>query len=187
MPNQVCSYRAMQVGMILAAVGLLAGCAEKKVHAIPWATAVQVRPVPPVPRVKDSQNEPDIAPDFRVEQPSGPARIFGVRPGPARPRVIPAQPAENMQMSKTPMLVPEMSAKETATAQQQANDSLAIVEKNLGIAHGHSLNAAQADLVSKVNGFVTESREAGREGDWARARNLAKKAQLLSEELVGAF
>ena len=74
-----------------------------------------------------------------------------------------------------------------AAAQQQVSENLGIVEKNLVIARGRTMNAVQADLVSKVNSFVAESRESSRDGDWARARNLTKKAQLLSEELVASF
>ena len=49
---------------------------------------------------------------------------------------------------------------------------------------GKRLNASQTDLVSKIKGFLKDAREAAQAGDWARARNLAKKAQVLSEELV---
>jgi hypothetical protein len=50
-----------------------------------------------------------------------------------------------------------------------------------------SLNPAQLDLASKVRSFVTEARESANAGDWNRARNAAKKAQVLSEELASSL
>jgi hypothetical protein len=83
--------------------------------------------------------------------------------------------------------VPELTAQESTTFQRQTNQSLSSAERNLAAANGKSLNAVQADLASKVRGFIADAREAARTGDWARARNLAKKAQALSEELAGSL
>jgi len=69
-------------------------------------------------------------------------------------------------------------------AQQQTNASLSIAEKNLPVRGGKRLNAAQTDLVSKIRGFLKDAREAAQVADWARARSLSKKAQVLSEALV---
>jgi len=77
------------------------------------------------------------------------------------------------------MIAPELTPQESAVAQQQTNQSLGIAEKNL--------NAAQADLVSKIRGFIKDAREAAQITDWSRARGLAKKAQVLSEELTGSL
>jgi hypothetical protein len=86
-----------------------------------------------------------------------------------------------------PMIAPQLTPAETTLAQQQTNQSLAIAEKNLMAANGKRLNAAQADLVSKIKGFIKDAREAAQIGDWSRARSLAKKAQVLSEDLAGSF
>lgn len=85
------------------------------------------------------------------------------------------------------MIAPQLSTAETTVAQQQTNQSLGIVEKNLAAANGKQLNAAQADLVSKIKGFVKDAREAAQIGDWGRAQSLAKKAQVLSEGLAGSL
>lgn len=74
-----------------------------------------------------------------------------------------------------------------AAAQQQFSESVAISERNLAIAKSKNLSRQQTDAVSKVNAFLTEAREASTEGDWGRARNLAKKAQILSEDLAASF
>jgi hypothetical protein len=85
------------------------------------------------------------------------------------------------------MIAPQLTPQETVAAQQETNQSLGIAEKNLAAARGKKLNAAQADLISKINGFLKDAREAAQTGDWSRARSLAKKAQVLSEELIGSF
>jgi hypothetical protein len=90
------------------------------------------------------------------------------------------------EKSGAPQLVPQLTAEETAGAQQQTNQSLNIAEKNLEAARGKRLNAAELDLVSKIRGFLKDAREAAQGADWARARSLSKKAEVLSQELVAA-
>jgi hypothetical protein len=77
-----------------------------------------------------------------------------------------------------------LSTQESASLQRETNQSLTASERNLAASAGKSLNATQSDLASKVRSFISDAREAGRAGDWIRARDLAKKAQVLSEELA---
>jgi len=42
-------------------------------------------------------------------------------------------------------------------------------------------------LISKITGFIKDAREAANIADWNRARSMAKKAQVLSEELAGSL
>ncbi|MDP9338271.1 MAG: hypothetical protein M3P45_05320 [Acidobacteriota bacterium] len=65
--------------------------------------------------------------------------------------------------------------------------SLSVAEKNLARAQGKRLNSTQSDLAAKVRGFIDDARSAGHDGDWTRARSLATKAQVLSEELVASL
>lgn len=85
------------------------------------------------------------------------------------------------------MIAPQLTAQESAVAQQQTNQSLSLAEKNLESTRGKNLNAAQLDLVSKIRGFIKDAREAAQVKDWSRARSLAKKAQVLSVELAGSL
>ena len=85
------------------------------------------------------------------------------------------------------MIAPQLTTRESEVAQQQTNQSLSIAEKNLESARGKNLNAAQSDLISKISGFIKDAREAARNTDWSRARSLAKKAQVLSEELADSL
>ena len=178
--------RSGQTALLLAAIAVLGGCGERKAHAIPWATAVMVRPNPPMAHAANVGGD-DSTPDIRVEAPSNGVRIFGGRPVPPRPRGTSSSGSENSNGTKEQLLVPELGPQETAVAKEQVAESIAVAERNLGEARKRTLSAIQADTVSKINGFLTEAREAGGEGDWARARNLAKKAQILSQDLVASF
>jgi fructose-specific component phosphotransferase system IIB-like protein len=146
---------------------------------------VQVRPV-----LQARADDVDlVAPEFNIDlEPLSPLMV-PARTAPPRPHVAPAPsptPAASAAEGKppAPTIAPQLSKAEFAAAQQETNQSLEIAEKNLAATRGKTLNAAQSDLVSKIKGFLNDAREAVRVGDWVLARNLAKKAQVLSEELL---
>jgi hypothetical protein len=163
----------------------MSGCAARKKTAIPWSTAVLVRPILP-PRATANIDVDDPAPDLRFEIPPPPAPL-ATRIAPARPRSVAPSTNQNAPAAKpdTPQIVPGLSTQESASLRQETDKNLSSAERNLVATTGKSLNATQSDLASKIRSFISDAREAGRAGDWARARDLAKKAQVLSEELVG--
>lgn len=165
-----------------------AGCGGKQVHVRPWHGNINVRPNIPGSAGVQQEDAAEAAPELTWDFPPPPASLSITRQ-PARPRVAASQPAESgeTQRPSAPSIAPQLSPQETAAAQLQLNDSSAIAQKNLDAARGHKLNAAQADIASKVTSFLQESKDAAREGDWTRARNLAKKAQVLSEELAASL
>ena len=172
----------------LASALLLSGCAKQQVRARPWSAAIAVRPrlASPLPTPPDLAEV--VAPEFTLEFPPLPSPL-SISRQPVRPR-IPAQPApETAGSSKppAPMLEPELTPQEVASAQQQMNESISVAQRNLDAARGRRLNPTQADLTSKVISFLQESKQAVRDGDWTRAKNLAKKAQVLSEELAASL
>jgi hypothetical protein len=125
-----------------------------------------------------------LAPDIRIDPPSNSGHLFVPRPAPPRPRSSNGSQTEASSETKTPELVPQLSPQDAAVARVQFTESMAVVERNLAATRGRNLSAAQTDIISKITGFVAEAREASGEGDWGRARNLAKKAQILSEDLA---
>ena len=178
-----------QTVAIAAVVVVLQGCAERKPHAYPWATAIAVRPHKPQPAPGYQPPAADeSAPDLRLDFPPPPSRLAAMR-SPSRPRVTPQPPAEVGAPAKPEALsfAPQLSEQEIAAARQQTNDSKSMAHKNLAAAKDRQLNATQADLASKVRSFLAESDDAVKTGDWNRARNLAKKAQVLSEELANSL
>lgn len=172
--------RIAVVGCTAIAVG---GCAAQKKAAIPWRTAVLVRPLLPEPTTESAAAA--NVPDIELEIPS-PEPIALPRSGPARPRTTaPSTPRETQTgRLETPQIVPELSAQESSALQRETEQSLNDAERNVSAAAQRRLNDTQSDLASKVRSFIADARDAGKAGDWSRARDLAKKAQVLSEELA---
>ena len=187
---ETCQRRLFQAATVVAFAMLLQGCAERRTHTYPWATASAAKPVLRKPIVPPVNNLPflDDAPDLHWDFPPPPSRLVVVRQ-PARPRTAAPSATDTVATDKPDPLSfePQLSATEIAAAQQQWNDNLGVAQKNLTNARRRRLNAMQTDLASKVDSFTQESRNAAREGDWNRAKNLAKKAQVLSEELMDSL
>jgi hypothetical protein len=184
----MCESLPVLFGALTSLTILLSGCAARKSPAIPWSTAVLVRPMA-LQRPAPTDDLQDPVPDLRLEIPPPPGPLGATRTGPARPRSIAPSQSENARPEKleAPQIVPDLSAGESASLQRATEESLRIAEHSLSSASGKSLNAAQSDLASKVRSFISNAREAGRAGDWGRARELAQKAQVLSEELAGSL
>jgi len=176
--------------LLCCAVCVSGGCSVRKRPAFPWAAAVQVRPVAP-PRTAETSNVPDdLVPELRLELPPFPNHLITVRSVPPRPRAStppPASTGSDAEKLEAPTIATQLTPQESAAARQQTNQSLSIAEKNLNSVRGKNLNAAQSDLVSKIRGFIKDAREAAQIADWSRASSLAKKAQVLSEELAGSL
>jgi outer membrane murein-binding lipoprotein Lpp len=175
------------VAAVASVVMFAGGCAvtQKKAH-IPWNTAVLVRPNPPV---QVGVGDPDDdAPGLDLQIPE-PAPLAVARTVPARPRVLtpPANPAGAVEKPEMPQIVPELSPQQSSSFQRETEQNLSVAERNLAAALGRQLNATQTDLVSKIRSFMSDARAAGRTGDWARARDLSKKAQVLSDELAASL
>jgi hypothetical protein len=191
-PMMVLPYRFSHSVIILfcCAACVLCGCSAKKRPSIPWAVAVQARPAAQHQPPEASSVPVDLLSDLQSELPPFPGPLGPVRPAPPRPRngtsTTPST-GTDAEKPQEPTIAPQTTPQETLVAQQQTNQSLSIAEKNLEFVRGKDLNAAQSDLVSKINGFLKDAREAARISDWSRARSLAKKAQVLSEELAGSF
>jgi hypothetical protein len=180
--------RVWLAGLCVSAV-MFSGCAERrvkaKVKAFPWNTMAMAHPILPKTAGSPDDQAADSFPEFAFDVPPPPSPLVTVSGAPQRPHV-PAAPAgqNNAAKFEPPQIVPQLTPQETQAAQQQTNLSLSIAERNIGAARGRTLNATQSDLASKVRSFITEAREAAHIGDWTRASNAAKKAQVLSEELA---
>ena len=169
------------VAALVSTAVLLGGCAVQKKPAIPWTTAVRVRPITP-----QRPAETEVAEVPELAMPEAPAPLVVARTGPARPHIPTMAASRDPQPAKadTPPIVPELTAQESSTLQRETEQSLNNAERNIAATSGKSLNPTQSDLASKVRSFISDAQEAGRLGDWPRARDLAKKAQVLSEELA---
>jgi hypothetical protein len=73
---------------------------------------------------------------------------------------------------------------EQAAQRDSANQLLGSTEENLKKIAGRQLSSNQQDMVNQIHQFMEQSKTAEAAGDLDRAQALAKKAQLLSQELV---
>ncbi len=163
------------------------GCSVvQKKPSLAWGTAIQTRPLPVTER-RATADPPDSVPelDLMISPPPSPI-VVTAQPSPVRTRVTTTASPGSGSVGKpeVPLIAPLLTTEEAADAKQQTNQSLNIAEKNLATTQGKKLSPAQTDLASKVRSFVSDARDAARASDWVRARDLAKKAQVLSEELA---
>jgi hypothetical protein len=126
-----------------------------------------------------------------VTPPSSAIATTQVAPPPRKPAAAPSQTeaadADNAERPQPPRIALEISPGDQAAAQRRVDDDSAIATKNLQTVSGHQLNATQQDLADKVRSFLTQSSDAGKDGDWTRAQNLAQKARVLSIELINSL
>jgi hypothetical protein len=175
-----------------------AGCHSEKVHAAaPLAAApspaVEERPMNVAPDT-DATPPPETvaAPPTLPPAPTPePATVMVAPPKPVPPRspreASTETEAEQPAHPPAPQISPQLSPSDQATYARKTGEDSAAAEKNLLQTSGKQLNAAQQDLVGKIRSFLSQARDASKDGDWARAQNLAQKARLLSEELIGSF
>ena len=77
------------------------------------------------------------------------------------------------------------SPAEQASSERSTEQITATTEENLKKISERQLNSGEKETVSQIRQFIEQSKQAVAAGDPERARNLATKARLLSEELVG--
>ena len=160
----------------------LSGCFTGKPPANRAPAFVFAHPVIPA---TTSAAVVEAPPDITSEIAPAP-RLLTPRSSPPRPRVAQTAPPEPAVAQKPvdPIIVPELSADQLNSAKSETQHSLEIAEWNLSQTQGKKLNPAQEDVASKIRGFMETARDAMKNSDWQRAKNLAKKAEVLSHELV---
>ena len=173
------------LALLCAAVLWTSGCLFRQPPRASIVNKVSLRP-PVVPTAVGANL--DAPPEIPVEAAALP-ELVTLRSAPPRPRVTLAPAAEpaKPEAEPEPRIAPEISTAEVDAAQAETRSNLDAMQKNLALASGKPLNASQQDLISKVRGFAKNAREAMRSGDWVRAKNLSKKAEVLSEELAGSL
>ncbi len=177
--------------LLLAAAFGAAGCGTKHiVRAAPPSVSVPppeeaptLPPTPMPPPVETKTEEPPPEAPPPEEPPPTPAKRPAPRPRPAQPETADPAPPK----PAPPQISPQLSPKDLAAAKSNTSSDITTAEKNVQLANGKQLNAAQKDLVEKINGFLGQAHEAIVADDWVRALNLAEKARVLSTELVKSF
>jgi hypothetical protein len=161
-----------------------AGCDTRKPQAKPPANFIAVvHPVIPAETARDLEAPPDLSEEAPAAPELGLSRVQ-----PARPHVTPAPaPEPAAEKHVEPTIAPEVSTEEMIAAKSETQHDLDLAEHNLTMTQGKHLNATQQDLASKIRGFADNAREAMRVGDWVKAKNFSKKAEVLSEQLAASL
>jgi outer membrane biosynthesis protein TonB len=200
--------RLKTVLLFLAPVlAVISGCSQKKpVLVVPRERPVAAVPTPtPTPQAQESsasptpQPTPEATPSVPEQAQATPARKkhhIG-KPSPsvkANPDVVAqANPkksdvppeAKNAEPKATPGLIaPAISASDAVRDQTAAEQLLRNTETNLTSIGKRQLSSDEDAVVSQIKNFITQSRQALKDNDPARARNLALKANLLSNDLT---
>jgi hypothetical protein len=81
-------------------------------------------------------------------------------------------------------IMPGISQEEASRQRQTAEQLLASTESNLKLLAARTLNATQQETVAQIRNYMDGARSALTDGDTQRARTLALKAHLLSDDLV---
>jgi hypothetical protein len=82
-------------------------------------------------------------------------------------------------------LSPRLSQDQASEQRNNTDKLLAITDANLKQISGQQLSSTQQDSVTQIRSYMQQAKAATSAGDLERAHNLAFKAQLLSNELVG--
>jgi hypothetical protein len=176
--------KLLQALLVVCAVSAT-GCFTKKPPAAHLPAIQLGAPIVPATAAESADDPPDIS---REEPSQFPQLVFG-HSAPVRPRSTPTPVSEPARIEKPDetTIAPEVPTEEMNAARNESQRNLDVAEKNLLLAAGKKLNPLQQDLVSKVRGFSDSAREAMKAGDWLRAKNLSKKAEVLSDQLASSL
>ena len=89
-----------------------------------------------------------------------------------------------MEAAPIAAIGPDVSRPEANRDRQSTSQMLDTTEGQVKKLEGQSLSADQHSVLLQIKAYITQSRKAITDGDYERASNLAKKAQLLTEELI---
>jgi DedD protein len=201
MPSRNFNARAL-LALVVSGTSLLAiGCAQKKVQAAAPVSAppakAAIETPPPSTTAPDTTAMPPVAaqtpaPDIPASSSTPPPIVApAAKPAPKpqrpAPEPEPSSVAEDHARPPAPQISPQLSETDKANYQRGTAEDIEVAKGNLNQAKGKRLNAQQADLADKIRSFLDQSSNAAKEGDLARAKNLAQKARLLSVELVNSL
>jgi len=79
---------------------------------------------------------------------------------------------------------PDVSSPQANRDRQSTNQLLDTTEKEVKVLDNRSLSSEEQGVLMQIKTYISQSRKALTDGDYERASNLARKAQLLADELI---
>lgn len=204
----MCLNRQLVVGLLLPLLGFELGCHKQQsaqkpqipgpaqaptlTQTLPYE--IQPQPVPETPSdsaTQQAEAKPKPKPRHTAKRANGNTQA---KPNePATPPSAASADATTASLRPPPnpaeaaaanAVGPDVSSPEATRDRQSTTQLLDNTESQLKRLEGHSLSAEQQAMLSQIRAYIGQSRKAITEGDYERASNLAKKAQLLTDELT---
>jgi hypothetical protein len=190
--------------LLFSVLTVISGCARKKpvLVVVPKEQPPIAAPTPsptPTAKTEPSKPEPEAQP---AEQPSpaDTAEKSGEKTAKSKPRArqrgtikkpspivkgeTATAEAKPPEPRSTPApIAPSISPSDAARDQSSTEQLLQTTENNLG-GIKRQLSKDEEAMVAQIRNYISQSRQATKDNDPARAHNLALKANLLSNELV---
>jgi hypothetical protein len=157
-------------------------------------------PPPPTARPRVATTQPELPPPPEIDMPEDTTITGGIPaampplppPPPAPPRRIPPPVRATTQppavvppevQPTAPRLGQIFTAEQLRDYNRAVDESLDRVRRVLGSVTGRNLNAELSEIVSRIQTFQKQAEQA-REQDLVTAVNLARRADLLAQDLV---
>ena len=154
------------------------------VPANPAETAAKQEP-PPLPK-KKPRNKPKTSQTPAQTTTTPTATTQTTTPQATTPATTaelhPPEPPPNAAAEVA--IGPDISSAQAARDRQSTTKLLDGTENQLKHVDNNNLSSDQQAMLTQIRTFISQSRKAISEGDYERASNLAKKAQLLTDELM---
>jgi hypothetical protein len=161
-------------------------------ETLPYEIQPQQVPVPPQHSAQAQDSEPkqpskkrrSSAKKSATPPPPPGSSSPAAAPGPSdtatTAELHPPRPIE----SATVAIGPDVSSPEASRDRQSTTQLLDTTEGEVKKLEGQSLSSEQQSVLTQIKAYISQSRKAITDGDYERASNLAKKAQLLAQELT---
>ena len=108
------------------------------------------------------------------------------RKAPAQAATVPRKTVVRNGSTADPVvqLAPSVTDQQASQQRQSTAQLLAATDANLTKISARQLTSSQQDMVNQIRNYMQQAKTAETAGDLQRARNLAFKAQLLSDEVL---
>jgi hypothetical protein len=190
--------RSMPLVLWIVICCLLAGCARKKpVLVMPQEPPPATAPTPaPTPAAESKQEpaQPEVSPTPAPAETPSTAAAEGTKAKPhPTPKKSPhangtttARNNPKTVVEAPPDVAPNIPPPPSpeALSQQQATEQLLQSTETAIKGINRQLSKEDQAILAQIKDFISQSRAAMQGNDFVRARNLAQKAHLLSDELV---
>jgi outer membrane biosynthesis protein TonB len=196
------SKRQFVLGLLVALLAFQLACHKKQVVQTPNLPApaeaptltqtlpyeIQPEPVPENPEEAAAQKAPPPLPTKKTRKKAKPTQATA-QPSPAQtaapPTTAELHPPPNPANSAAEVAIgPDITSAQAARDRQSTSRLLDTTENDLKRVDSSNLSSDQQAMLTQIRTYISQSRKAITEGDYERASNLAKKAQVLTDELM---